>query len=213
MFGTAQLTDDLVAAAIRGCPDDASRIMEMISPQVRLMVTARLSPNPSQFHAVEELRQLSMVALADGLTRIRTPTVAGLKSYLRGIVSRKVADYLNRRGEGGRAAADTESLDAPIADPDGATGAGPLWQLLSASGASPASAAAQAEQINNVMSEIGRLKAEHRQVITMAFFDQIPTRQIAEELEVSRPAASMLLIRAVKALRRNLTGSSRIVTP
>ena len=55
MFGTAQLTDDLVAAAIRGCPDDASRIMEMISPQVRLMVTARLSPNPGQFHAVEEL--------------------------------------------------------------------------------------------------------------------------------------------------------------
>jgi DNA-directed RNA polymerase specialized sigma24 family protein len=38
----------------------------------------------------------------------------------------------------------------------------------------------------------------------MAFFDQLPAAVIAREMGISRPAASMLLIRAVKALRRSV---------
>jgi RNA polymerase sigma factor (sigma-70 family) len=61
-----------------------------------------------------------------------------------------------------------------------------------------------------MMSKIGRLKEEHRQVLTLAFFDQMPTGQIAELLGISRRAASMRLMRAIRALRRDITGSSRI---
>lgn len=54
------------------------------------------------------------------------------------------------------------------------------------------------------MLELGNLKPEHREAITLAFFDQMTTREIAERMGMSRPAASMLLLRAVTALRHRM---------
>ena len=212
MFGTAQLNDDAVAAAVRGSARDSSRVLEMVQPQVRLMVTARLSPTPRQLHAVDEITQVTLAALAQNLRRLRVPTVSGLRSYLSGIVSRKVADYLRRRGADGVGGAATVSLNASVAAlAADASGAGPLWQALSASGVSPRTAAENAELIAKVMDKIARLKEEYRQVITLAFFDQMTTGQIAERMAISRPAASMLLLRAMRALRRDVTGTSEIL--
>ena len=212
MFGAAELNDDLVVAAVNG-QDDGGRVLELVSPQVRLMVTARLSPTPAQFHSVEEVSQIAMVALADGLGRLRNPTVNGLRAFMSGIVSRKVADHLKGRGEGDLTGPRPRSLDSTVAGMGGAHGdgrnAGPLWQFLSASGHSPGSDAARGELFERVMTELGRLKDEHREVITLAFFDQMPTRDIAQRMGLSRPAASMLLLRALKTLRRTITGSNR----
>lgn len=66
MFGAAELTDNLVATAVDGEQADTTRILEMVSPQVELMVTARLSPTPGQLHDVQEITQLAMVALSQG---------------------------------------------------------------------------------------------------------------------------------------------------
>jgi RNA polymerase sigma factor (sigma-70 family) len=88
--------------------------------------------------------------------------------------------------------------------------AGPLWQFLSVSGTSPHSAVERAELAAQLIAELGRLKPQHREVITLAFFDQLPVSEIAAQMGVSRPAASMLLIRAVQTLRRHMTGSSRV---
>jgi RNA polymerase sigma factor (sigma-70 family) len=93
----------------------------------------------------------------------------------------------------------------------GTASAGPLWQVLSQSGISPLSAADQNHRLNEVMAGLGQLKAEHREVITLAFFDQLPTREIGERMSITPAAASMLLIRAVKTLRRDLTGVSKIL--
>ncbi len=214
MFGAAELNDDLVVAAVNG-QDDGGRVLELVSPQVRLMVTARLSPTPAQFHSVEEVSQIAMVALADGLPRLRNPTVSGLRAFMSGIVSRTVADHLKGRGEGDLTGPRARSLDSTVAGMGGARGngrscdAGPLWQFLSASGRSPGSDVARGELFERVMTELGRLKDEHREVITLAFFDQMPTRDIAQRMGLSRPAASMLLLRALKTLRRTITGSNR----
>ncbi len=204
MFGASELTDDQVAAAVSGRQEDTSRVLELVSPQVHLMVTARLSPTPAQFNDVEEISQLAMVALTKNLPTLRNRTVHGLKAFLSGIVSRKVADHLKGRGDGDLTGPRPGSLNSSASR---LRRAGPLWQLLSASGHSPASEAERGELVERIMVELGRLKTEHRQAITLAFFDQMPTREIAERLGLSRPAASMLLLRAVNALRRNVTGS------
>jgi RNA polymerase sigma factor (sigma-70 family) len=203
VFGAAKLTDELVVAAAEGSRDGLARLLEHIAPQARLMVAARLSATPAEFHAVEEICQLAMVALSDSVFRLQNRTVVGLRSFLSGIVSRKVADHLKRRGEGDLVGPTHASLDS-------ATSYDAVWQFLSAGGMSPGSELAHAEQLAQVMSEIGHLKNEHREIITLAFFDQMPTGEIARNLGISRRAASMRLIRAVKAIRRNLTGSSRI---
>ena len=58
------------------------------------------------------------------------------------------------------------------------------------------------------MIELGGLKSAYREAITLAFFDQMTTRDIAERMELSRPAASMLLLRAGNALRRSMRGAT-----
>jgi len=207
MFGAADITDELVASSVDGSEQDTDYILRAIEPKIRLMVTARLSATPAQYHAVQEITHLAMVGLGDGIGRLRKRTVAGLKAFASGIVSRKVSDYLKRRGGGDLVGPAPRSLDSTAT---AISGASPLWQILSADGTSPASAADRADCLAGLLEELGRLRPEYREIITLAFFDQLPTREIAERMGISRPAASMQLIRAVKTLRRNLTGSSQI---
>lgn len=144
--------------------------------------------------------------MISSLQRLERRTVGGLKAYFSGIVAHKVADFL-RQQPAAKAGGKPVSLDSTVA---GFSEPGPLWQFLSASGTSPSSAADRADQVLRLMTELGKLKPEHREVITLAFFDQLPTGEIASQLSLTRPAASMLLVRAVKSLRRNMTGSSEL---
>jgi RNA polymerase sigma factor (sigma-70 family) len=207
MVGAAEISDDQVAAAAAGASGEVDQVLRALEPQLRLMVTARLCATPAQYHAVEEIVHLVLVGLSTGIARLEHRTVAGLKAFASGIVSRKVSDFLKRRGEGDLVGPALPSLDSSVT---GLSGTSPLWQLLSASGPSPASAADLADQMVRLFEGLGRLKAEHREVITLAFFDQLPTREIAVRMGITRPAASMLVIRAIKALRRHLTGSSEL---
>lgn len=205
MFGSEAITDETVRAATQGSESDRGRIVEALSPRVRAMIMVRLLPSPAQFHAVDDLAQQVLMALSEGLLRLRSPTLGALNAFASVITARKVVDYLRQAGpaKGGRVA----SLDASA---QGASASGPLWELLEASGFSPRSSADRAEAIQQMVTELGLLKPSHREVIALAFFDQLPMAEVAERLALSRPAASMLLIRAVKNLRRLMTGSSRV---
>ena len=202
MFGTAELTDETVRAASEGAQSDLGRVLEAMFHQVRLMVVARLSPAPACLGTVEEVTQQVMVALATGISRLENRTAVGLKAYASGIVIHKVSDALGGRIDG-KAGPGVVSLDSTVTS---LSQAGPLWQFLSVSGTTAPSAAERSEQAARLIHELGRLKPEHREVITLAFFDQVPMSEIAGRMSISRPAASMLLIRAVQVLRCAMTG-------
>ena len=204
---TPAISDDLVSRACAGDAEAVSGLFAAMTPQVRIMVNARLNPTLAQTQLAEDIVQESLLAVRESIGSLQRQTAGGLRAFTSTIVSRHVADALrdrqrmNRRG--------VRSLDSNVqADYSGAT---PLWAMLSAGGASPVTQADQADLVPRVMSALESLKPEHRQVITLAFFDQLETGDIAGELNISRPAASMLLIRAVKSLRRALTGSSQIL--
>jgi RNA polymerase sigma factor (sigma-70 family) len=207
MFGVAVLTDEVVAAATAGSNEAAARIAHALAPQVRVMVTGRVCATPHQAHAVEDITQQVMIGINNGMSRLENRTVAGLAGYTSRIVSNKVVDFLKsqRPTHGSPPVA---SLDSTVA---GASGTAPMWQFLSASGRTPLSEAARADERDRVLHKLAELDEKDREIITLAFFDQLQTGQIAEQLGVSRPAAAMRLLRAVNALRRSLTGSSRIV--
>jgi RNA polymerase sigma factor (sigma-70 family) len=201
MFGTVDLTDEAVRAASEGSRTALTSLMEAVQPRIRAMVLVRLSPTPAQLHAVEDVTQEVLADLTAGISRLRCRTAAGLRAYLSGAVRHQVADVLRGRGRRGGSERPVRSLDSAVGDLSGAV---PLWQFLSTGGASPRTEAERDEQAELLLAELGRLKREYRDVIVMAFFDQLPTSTIAEHMELSRPAASMLLIRAVRALRRNM---------
>ncbi|MBP7745943.1 MAG: sigma-70 family RNA polymerase sigma factor [Phycisphaerae bacterium] len=201
MMGIVDVPDTEVAAAAAGAKDARTRVLGLLAPRVRLMVLARLNPTILQGAAVDDVAEDVLLAVLAGLPRLEVRTLAGLRAFVSGVVTRKVADFIRGRGNGHRPERKVRSLDSTIAD---LSHAGPVWEFLSASGASPHSAVDQAERIARLMSELARLKDSYRQVITLAFFDQLPLSEIAEQMGLSRPAASMLLIRAVQALRQQV---------
>jgi len=203
------ISDDLVAAVGGGDPNVQGRLLEALAPQVRIMVNARLNPTIAQTQLAEDLVQESLVALRESLASLERRTAAGLRAFASTIVSRRVTDALRDKLRTERRGG-LRSLDSQVlCDLSAAT---PLWAVLSASGASPLTQLDHISLQHRVMSELASLKPEHREAITLAFFDQLETRDIAQRLGISRPAASMLLIRAIKTLRRNLTGHSEVIS-
>ena len=206
MTEVTELTDSVVVAASEGSDWARTRLLEVLAPQVRLMVRARLAPSPARLYAVDDLAEQVLAALAAGLPRLEARTTTGLKAFLSGIVNHKVTDFIRAGSPAGMRPA-IQSLDSTVAD---FSQVGPMWQFLSASGVSPRTAVDHAERISKLMEEFGRLAAVHREILTLAFFDQLPLAEIAERMQLSRGAASMLLIRAVQTLRQNLVAASAL---
>jgi RNA polymerase sigma factor (sigma-70 family) len=200
--GTATLTDELVRQAAEGAPEELGRLIEAIQPQVRLMVLARLCPLAAQMHDVEEIVQEALMGLVRGLGRLRCPSVQGLRVFLSGLVSRRVAAFFRRRRRHLPSAGQMCSLDTTVA---GESCCAALWQLLSCSGTSPLSAADRAERVARVLGAFATLTAEQREAITLAFFDQLTPDQIGLRMGLSRGAAAMLVVRALRALRASVT--------
>ncbi len=210
MIGAPELTNALVQTAVGGAETDCALILKVMAPRIRLMVAARLSPAAHQQDALDDTTQQVLIALTTGLPSLKDQSVTGLNAFASGIVNRKVADLLEGRENGKRPRPRAASLDSTVAT---LSGAGPLWTFLSVSGTSPGSAVERVEEARRALEELGRLKAVYREIITLAFFDQLPTREIARCLNTSPRAASMLLLRAMRTLRRNLTGSSVVGRP
>ena len=193
------LTDEQVGAAVGGSIEARDAVLRVLARRIPAMVSVRLSPSAAQHHVVEDLSQEVLVSISEGLARMREPTAIALKSMTSVITARRVADYLRTAKGGDRPA--VRSLDTSL---KGATTTVFMRDLIPASSLSPRSAAIRAEGVRQTLGELSRLKDEYRDVITLAFFDQLPMAEVADRLSMSRGAASMLLMRAIHALRESV---------
>lgn len=198
--GSVELTDAIVEAAVSGSKAALRELVHALAPQIRLMVAARLHTARDRFNAVDEVAQRVLLALLDGLPRLERRTVGGLKCYVSAIAARKAADYICLRRES-KGRPDTVSLD-----PWRAAGVDDevIDIVLSASDTTPGRAAEKSEQVQRMLAALDLLRPQYRDAITLAFYDQLSVTDIGAQLGISRPAASMLLMRAVKALRARL---------
>ena len=207
MSTPGELNDQAVADAADGSTSARDCLAAVMNDRIRIMVYARLNPTSAQHGAVEEISQQCIEGVLRGLPELQNRTAAGLRAFASAIVARRVADYIRDPAGVGRGRPAPASLDSVVA---GYSTAGPLWQFLSASGTSPLSAAAREDQLRRTMTELAQLREEYRNVITLAFFDQLSTAQIAEKIGTTREAAAMTLLRAIRALRKRVIGLSEV---
>ena len=203
MVGASELSDSVIVAAAEGSDWARTQLLDAITPQVRLMVRARLAPSPHQSLDIEDLVDQALVALAAGLNRLEKRTAAGVTSFVSRIVRNKVADFIRSDGAR-RRRPPVQSLDSTVAD---FSQVGPMWQFLSASGMSPRTALDHAECLSRLMDELGRLEQAQREALILTFFDRLPVGEVAAQMQLSPGAASMLVIRGVRALRAALLAS------
>jgi len=195
------LHDGLVEAALAGETVARDRLMTLVQPMVRAMVFARLSPMPHQHHDADDLVQESCLGLSQGLDSLQVPTIAALRSYASTIVSRRVADFLRKQARQDRQLPNAAAETAPESHL--------LWVNLLADSLTPGTQAQNREDVMRIANALIGLKPRYREVITLALIDQLPMVEIATRLELTRPAASMLFLRALRTLRREVTGSSK----
>jgi len=193
--------DELIRLAAAGERTQIEQLVACLQPCVQRMVIARLSPKPNQWHAVEEIAQEALVGVTKGLPSLVRCDAVGFRAYVSSIVDHKVADRIRQQSRPGKRTGSFRSLYSTFS---GSSSAGGLVAWISDSGDTPLTAADQAEQIESMLRHLGKLKEEYRRVLTYAFFDQLKTAEIAELMGISRPAASMMLLRAVRALRSSM---------
>lgn len=199
---TDLISDDTVEAAVSGAKVALRQIVQAVAPQLTLMVAARVNLTPDRFHVIDEITQQSLVALVGGITRLNRPTAIGLKCYLSMIVAHKVADYLRRRKQSGHEDFTFDTSTTTTTDDV-------IGEAMMATDTTPGRAAERAEQIQQLMQKLSLLRPNYREVIVLAVYDQLSTVEIAERLGITRPAASMLLKRALDALRELVQPDSR----
>ena len=170
------------------------RLLRDALPRIRVMVRARLSPRLADEAELEDLAQDVLVALAKGITKISSSQPAVYRSYLSRIVHNRVASWLRARERSVlRAAA---SLDR--GSPSSASRA--LIEISAGIG-TPSDAALQRELSSIALQELSRLAERQRDALILTLFDGLDTAELARTLDLSREAAAMLVLRAVRSLR------------
>jgi RNA polymerase sigma factor (sigma-70 family) len=200
MSGQVELSDSVIVAAAEGSDWARAQLLEVLTPQVRLMVRARLAPTPNQLFAVDELVDQVLMGVVGGVGRLENRTATGMKSFLSRIVRNKVADFIREARAPGRRLA-IQSLDTTVAD---LSQVGPMWQFLSASGMSPRTALDHAECLSRLMDELGRLEAAEREALVLTFFDRLTVAEMAEQMQLTRAAAAKLVVRGLRTLQQAL---------
>lgn len=188
----AEITDLDVSAATRD-EEARARLLEVARPQIHGMALARLAADPDRWNAADDVTQEVLVALAEGLPRLERATARGYFAFQSAVVSHKVLDHFRGRRGRERVAAAVEQADV--------SSLGPLLAALSSPDPTPGSRAARREAADALLDELGSLRESHRDVITLAIFDHLETREIGERLGISRTGAANLLARALAALR------------
>jgi RNA polymerase sigma factor (sigma-70 family) len=161
-------------------------------------VASRLAPTLAQDGDAEEITQQVLVALLDGLSRISIRTERGVRSFLEGVVSHKVADFLRARGNGNGNR--IRSLESTVL---GRTHAGPLWQFLSASGASPRTMLEHLENRRKILCVFDQLSADDQELLNLAIVERRSVVEIATRMQLSRHEAARRVLLALATLRKS----------
>ncbi len=195
------LTNELVAAAAAGDAIAIDRLIRWTIPAIRDLALVRLAARPGRFHTVEEIVQETAQAIANGVGRLSEPTVIRYKAYVRGIVDHKVADHLRRAAHALPFVDDLRAAGDTLSGLESRTG---LLEMFGASTAGPGTKVARNEQVAAVVLAVARLAPDHNEAIELAFFCGLTTAEMGEQLGIGRNAAAMRLLRAIRALKREM---------
>ena len=191
--------EGLIARACSGRQDALSELLTTLRPRVQVMILARLSQHSDRQNATDEIAQEVLLGVSETLSQLRDQSVKGFRAWLSVMVSHKVSDFFRKHRQRSFGNIKPQGLTEPMS-----SHLGTIWQGISKRDPTPSSRAATAEASGVMMEELGHLREDYRQAITLAFFDQLNSTEVGEIMGMKRTAAAMLIMRAVEQLRRRL---------
>lgn len=189
-----QSLKELVAAAKAGDPTAQGELLQRHIPWLRAVFRLEADRTIREKESYSDLVQSAFLEILQNLDRFEYRDDAGFRAWLYGWVRNLLR---NKRRHWLAGCRDRRREIAP-------SGSGSRWdRALSqvyATFTTPSELVALGEQIARVELALDRLSEDHRRVIMLSYFVQLPHAQIAAQMGRTVPATRTLLHRALARL-------------
>lgn len=178
------------------------RLAEMYRSRLRFLARSRLGQDLGQRVEVEDVLQETFMRAFESIQNFQWRSKGSFYSWLCSIAEHVLQDFARihlhtRRKKGGK--------EIFLATDSSHHGKGDLMELAClprAGGTSPSKAMQRNERFERLEKALNSLTKDHREVILLARVHCLPVKEIAERMGRSPDAVSMLLLRAVRQLRK-----------
>jgi RNA polymerase sigma-70 factor, ECF subfamily len=200
-----QPTFDLVRRACDSDREAFDRLIERYGPRLESLVHVRMGPKLRAKFEVDDIVQETSLSAFQSIGRF---TWQGEESFYRWLTVialntiRDHADYLEADKRAGK--------EVPLGGRD-STGTG-NGGVPDAQHVSPLRNMLRHERFQKLERALDGLSPDHREVIILARLERLPLREIAQRMNRTEGAVSMLIVRALQELRKVLktSGSMRL---
>ena len=199
MHNMAHSTDDLLAQARAGDPQAVERLLTAHRDSVRRMIALRLDPAIGRRVDASDVVQDVFIEASRRLQDYLKNPAMPFHLWLRHIARDHIIDAHRKHRQAQKRGVDREQSMVPAGWRDQSSldlAAQFVDQELT-----PASAAIRHELERKLHDAIAGLEEDDREIIVMRHFEQLSNQEVAAELGLTEPAASMRYLRAVRKLR------------
>ena len=161
-------------------------------------IDSRLGRRLRKHLTPEDLAQETFFLAFKGIGQFRGEEEPVFWSWIKTIAIRRMQKEARLR-EDGKSGKEELSLHAPIDSPRGSPD--PLEAILEGTDTTPSQQVRRQEKFDRLQDALQSLSPDHRKVILLANVELLPIREIAQRMNRSPPAVSMLLYRALTKLR------------
>jgi RNA polymerase sigma-70 factor, ECF subfamily len=201
---------DSVAVLIRRCrdgePSAHETLLERYRPYLQVLAQAQLGRHLRAKCDASDLVQQTLLEAHRDFAEFQGSREAELLAWLRRILAHNLYNEARRFAARQRDAAREVSLDQLQAGLDRSSLA--LGRCLAAHDPSPSQAAQQRERAVRLAGALARLPADYRTVLLLRVFEELSAEEVARRMERTAGAVRMLQMRALQALRDEMTGEA-----
>lgn len=190
---------ELIDRARRGEADAFSALVKRHQGPLRALIAIELGDGIRGRVEVDDLLQETLLRAFRSIASFEGNTAEAMRLWLSGIAHHAVVDEARRLAAQKHDYRREVALAAPAAGDSGTPARGVLDPPSPA--ASPSRVLRRKERLERLLEAIHALTPEHRQVVILARIEQLPIKEVAVRMGRSEKAASMLLLRALLALR------------
>jgi RNA polymerase sigma-70 factor (ECF subfamily) len=199
MLPNSPETQELLDQARRGEAAAVDRLLAAHRNALRRMIDLRLDPAIARRVDASDVVQDVLLEASRRLSDYLRDPAMPFHLWLRHIARDHMIDAHRRHRQAQRRSLDREQPLVPAAFADRSSIE--LAAQLFDQEATPASAAIRHELERRLQTALASLDEDDRDIITMRHFEQLSNQEVAAELGLSEPAASMRYLRALRRLR------------
>jgi RNA polymerase sigma-70 factor (ECF subfamily) len=208
-MGTEKLWHDWILQARRGDREAFDRLARENEAPLRSQIDFHLGAGLRSRVEIDDLLQETLLRAFRSMGQFEGETPAALRTWLAGIAHHAVVDCARRLTA---KKTDYRREVALPAEPGSSLGGGRLSTLPSPS-PSPSRLLRREERLDRLLGAVQTLSPDHRQVILLTLVERLPPSELARRMARSEKAVSMLLLRAMRALRESFGDTSSLSLP